>query len=272
MKLPALQAKATRVVVENASTLFTGGGAVGTVVTAVLTGKATFKAAEIIRDHEVENIRKDLFEEGEEAEETGVETMGLKTSSKAKLVWKYYIPPVIVGSATVGSIVMAHRVSAARIAALAAAYGVVEGRFDEYRTKVAEKLTGPKNEQLSTEIAQKHVDENPASKQVIIVGGGDVLCYDMMSGRYFRSSVEQIKRAESELNMELFDAQMVSLSEFYDKLGLPRTLMSDMLGWTALTDGAIGINISTTLSEDQQPCLVLDYSRTPEANFTRIVD
>lgn len=261
MKLSALQGKATRLVVDNASTILTGGGAVGTVVTAVLTGKATFKAAELIRNEELEHIEKE-----------DEETMGLTRGHKIKLVWPHYIPPVIVGGATVGSIIMAHRVSAARIAALAAAYGVVEGRFDEYRAKVAEKLTGPKNDQLNAEIAQKHVDENPPSKQVIIVGGGDVLCYDMMSGRYFRSSVEMIKKAEAELNMELFDTQMVSLSEFYDKLNLPRTLMSDMLGWTALTDGAIGIDISTTMSEDQQPCLVINYSRTPEANFTRIID
>lgn len=274
MNLPDLKKQAGVFLTENASTILTAGGVVGTVTTAVLTGHASYKAAEIIRVAELEHMIETEEEEPVELPGNGNnhESLGFTRFHKAKLVWPLFLPPVLTGSATVASIVMANRISAQRAAALAAAYGIAENRLQEYREKVAEKLTGPKKQTIDDEIAQKHVDENPPSQQVVIVAGGDVLCYDLMSGRYFRSSVEKIKRAESELNQELFDSQMASLSSFYDNLGIPRTLMSDILGWTAFVDGVVSITLSTTLSEDKQPCLVLDYSRMPEPNFTRIIE
>lgn len=280
MNVEALKGQATRFVVDNASTILTAGGAVGTVVTGLLTARATFQASELIRAEEVAEIFV-KSESNEEAEHKVTEmigkdgkddeTMGLTRGHKILLVWRYYVPPVFVGSATIGSIILANRVSAQRAAALAAAYGLAEGRLQDYRDKVQEKLTGPKNEQLKAELAQDRVNENPPG-QVIIVGGGDVLCFDQFLGRYFRSSAEMIKRAEAFINAEIRGDGYVSLSQFYDELGLPATTMSDMVGWNGLEDTEyVEIDLSTVMSPDQKPCLALDFRPAPRYNYDKVV-
>lgn len=258
---------------ENASTLLTAGGVVGTVATAVLAGRAGVKATRILDEAALQkNIEANRPESEDWETDHDPPTIQLSKTEKLMLAGPQFIPPVMTGGATIAAIIFANRISAQKAAALAAAYGLLENRFDEYKDKVAEKLTGPKKQQIDDEIAQDRVNAQPVSQQVVIVGGGDVLCYDAISGRYFRSSVERIKRAEAEINQELFDTQMVGLSEFYDKLGLPKTLMSDTMGWSAFDDGIVEFKISTTLTEDQQPCLVIDPSRLPSPNYTRLID
>jgi hypothetical protein len=113
---------------DNSATILTAGGVVGTVATAVLTGKAAFKAAEVI-----------LAEEGARLEENArranksidVQVEPLTTIEKAKMVWPHFVPPVLTGSATIGSIIMANRMSAQKAAALAAAYGLAVNKTNE---------------------------------------------------------------------------------------------------------------------------------------------
>ena len=73
-----LQAQGQRFAKENASTILTAAGVVGTVATAVLTGQASYKAAELIA------LERDLIEEA--GEETGLE-LDLTKIEKVKVVW-----------------------------------------------------------------------------------------------------------------------------------------------------------------------------------------
>src|SRR4051812_9331743 len=107
---------------DNSTTLLTAGGVVGTVATAVLAGRAGYKAAEIIIEEEKKFYRV-------EKPETEAERLPLSKTEKVKLVWPHFIPPVLTGTATIGSIVMANRMSAQKAAALAAAYGLAEKQF-----------------------------------------------------------------------------------------------------------------------------------------------
>jgi hypothetical protein len=251
---------------QNSTTILTAGGVVGTVATGVLAARAGIKAARILDEarHEKTIAQRDDVDV--------VLITELSKKEKLVLVGPQFIPAVITGTVTVTAIIFAHRISAQKAAALAAAYGLLDNRFEEYKEKVAEKMTGTKKTQMEDEIAQGRIDENPPSSQVVIIGGGDVLCLDAISGRYFRSGMEQIKRAESEINQELFDSQMVSLSDFYDKIGLERTMMSDILGWSAFEDGILEFQVTTGVTPDQQPCFVITPSRNPNPNFTRLID
>lgn len=240
---------------ENASTLLTAGGVVGVVATGVLAGRAGFKAAQILDDEMRERVN--------ETDET------ISTKEKVLLVGPHFIPPVAAGSAAIAAIIFANRISAKEAAALAAAYGLSQKQLEEYKAKVAEKLTGPKHQQIKDEIAQDQLDQNPASKQVIIIAGGDSLCLDAISGRYFRSSMEHIRRTENELNQQLYDSQMVGLSEYFVHLGLKPTEISDMLGWHAFEEGILELEVTTGRSDDQQPCLVITPSRTPEPDYNK---
>ena len=237
-----------------------------TVGTAVLAGRAGYKCAKILDEIE---YAKTHDEHGDPTPPSETEPL-ITRLEKVQAVGVHFIPPVVAGSATIAAVIFANRISAKEAAALAAAYGLSKQQLEEYRTKVAEKLTGPKNQAIKDEIAQDKIDENPPSKQVVIIAGGDVLCLDSMSGRYFRSSMEQIKRAEAEINNELFDTQNASVSEFYDKIGLPPTTLSDQLGWTAFDEGSIEFEITTGVTDNNEPCLVITPSRTPEPNFHKL--
>ena len=74
----------------------------------------------------------------------------------------------------------------------------------------------------------------------IITDKGNTLCFDSLSGRYFKSDIDKIKRAVNNLNRELTYDMYVSLNDFYDELDLDHTKIGDELGWN-LDDGLIDV-------------------------------
>lgn len=259
MNLPDLKSSVVAFMDGNAATILTTGGVVGTVTTAVLSAKGHLKAMDVLREAEMDYAVQ-------------TDNVGrLDSKDKALLIWQHYVPPVVIGSLTVSSIVAANMVSAKKAAALTAAYAVADGRLTEYKDKVAEKLTGPKKQAIQDEIAQDRVTNNPpSSNEVIIIASGEVLCHDSLTGRYFHSTVEQIRKAEHVINSELATCQYASLSQFYDEIGLPNTSFSDTVGWSALKqDVPFELQLSTVMTPDQKPCISIDYSILPTPEYTR---
>jgi hypothetical protein len=252
---------------ENSTTILTGVGVSGTVVTAYLTGRASFKAAGII-EHE-----KNLLDakEGMPGYSNGDRIHVLTKPGKVKLVWRLYLPPVGVGVITVTSIVMANKISSRQIAALTVASGISERAFTEYKAKVVEKLGERHDRAVRDEIAQDRVNQNPVgSREIILAGTGEVLCYDMTTGRYFQSTIEEIKRAENKVNHDVINHYSVSLSEFYDEIGLPPTSYSDSVGWNM--SNHLEVTFSTTMSSDQRPCIAIDFVKQPISGYDKIYD
>lgn len=263
-----IQKRAGQFAAQNASTILTAGGVIGTVLTATLTAKATFKAAELIHNDLVHRVG----EAATKAEDQNIyeEVKELTTTEKVKKVWPHFVPPVVIGTATIASIVGANMMSAKRAAALAAAYGLSERQLKEYKEKVTEKLGVNKERAVRDEIAQDRVTANPPTREVIIIAGGDVLCHDMLTGRYFQSSVEDIKKAENKMNQEMYLNDSVSLSQFYDEIGLPATSMSDEVGWNLSSDdGPIEVRFTTTKTPDDRPCIAFDFTVAPKYGYNR---
>lgn len=246
---------------ENATVLLTAGGVVGTVATAVLTGRAGFKAAELIRNEELKHVHPEGVTDVIDGENA---TMGLSKTQKVMLVWPQFIPPVLTGSATITAIIFSHRMSAQKAAALAAAYGLAERNLSEYKEKVAEKLTGPKQQQVVDEIAQDRVNRTGGYENIVMVEG-EVLCLDEPSGRYFRSTMENIKSAVNATNAEILHHDHANATFFYDELGMTGTAWSDEVGWNA--DQLLEIKYTTALSPDGRPCIAIDYKTGPKADY-----
>lgn len=249
MNLSAISGAVGRELSNHATTILTAGGVVGTVTTATLTARAAFKAARVI----------DEKQSTQDAE--------LTRNEKFLLVWPQFIPPVAIGSLTVASIVGANYMSGKQAAALAAAYGVSEGRLKELQDKVSEKLTGPKQEAIRSEIAQDRVLKHPPEGQVLILAGSDVLCYDMYTDRYFQSTIEKMRMAQNKINEELFQAQYASLSAFYDYIDLKPTGFSNDVGWNMATTGALELRFETVMSPDEKPCLAMDFVVPPRPEY-----
>ena len=120
---------------------------------------------------------------------------------------------------------------------------------------------------IRDEVAQDRVNAHPASGEVLVVGAGEVLCYDMLTGRYFQSTMEDIKRAENSVNYELIHFMSCSLSHFYDEIGLPPTNYTDSVGWNL--NHKMEVKFSTVFSTDKRPCIAIDFSRPPIPDYQR---
>jgi Family of unknown function (DUF6353) len=244
--LSVLAQKARFLLDENTTTILTGVGVVGTVSTAYLAGRASFKAAELIKEDE--------------------RVVELSKTEKVKLVWPQYVPAAISGATTIVCIVYANKIASKRMAALALASSISQRRMQEYQDKVLEKFGVKETTKVRDEIAQERVLKNPKdTRDVIITGGGDVLCYDMLTGRYFLSSAEKIRRAENRINHELNNFLHASLSEFYEHIGLAPTTYTDMVGWNG--NDNLEVQISTVMSDDEKPCLAIDFTPPPSSEY-----
>ena len=250
-------------VTENASSILTSAGVAGTVTTAVLTGRASFKASRIIHQEALQRTPSD-------SESVGNDFVGLPDLTRKEkfgLVWIEFIPPVGVGTVTVASIIYANRISAKQAAAMAAAYTLSEKTFGDYKEKVVEKLGINKETDIRDQIAKERINENPPGN-LIIVGDGDVLCYDVLTGRYFKSSVEKLKKAENEVNADIVTGDGASLSRFYDEIGLPQTPYSDTVGWNL--DNRCELQLSTIMTDDDRPCISVDFAGWPKPDYMKV--
>lgn len=247
---------------QNSTTILTAGGVVGTVATAVLAGRAGIKAAEIIREEELKHVHPegttDAIDEG---------TMGLSRTKKIMLAGPQFIPPVITGATTVTCIIMAHRMSAQKAAALAAAYGLVQKDFSEYKDKVNEKLTGTKREQVKEELAQDRVDRSTGYDKIVVIDGNEVLCYDAPNDRYFRGTMEKINRAVNATNAEIMNHGSAPASRLYDELELKAPKWTENLGWNM--DNLCDLEISMARSPDNRPCISFEFVHFPIEDWQR---
>lgn len=251
---------------KNSPYILTGLGCAGVVSTAVMTGRAAVKANNTIMGYE------DLMAmklSNEELEQRGTPNMYIATpKEKVKLTWKYFIPPVASCMVSVGCIIGAQSVNARRHAALASIYTLTESTLKDYQEKVIELVGEKKEQKIRDDIARKRLEDNPVSKnEVIITGKGEMLCYDTLSGRYFKSDIETLRRIQNDFNHEMMGSMWVSLNDLYYAMGLSTIKIGDELGWTV--DELLDFQFKSKLTDTGEPCLVLDYNTTPKT-FRRI--
>lgn len=241
--------------------VMTTGAIAGLVTTTYFTADATLKASQLIAEKE-----NDLTWDTIETKEPRTE---LDTQEKFDLVWRLYIPAGVSFVATLGCILTLHRTGVQQTAAATAMYTMTEHAYSNYRKKVAENIGEKKEEGIRDDIAADVVANTPVPEPggVINTGQGMVLCMDAVSGRYFYSSVEAIRRAENDINRRLIQEMAISLSEFYDLLGLDNTSISDDIGWCS--DDMLDVHISSTLTSDDKPCVYIDYDAKPMVVISR---
>jgi hypothetical protein len=238
-----------RFITDNSPAILTGIGVAGVVATAYLTGQASIKAARLIDETET------------------FERRGLELKEKVELVWTLYIPPVTTGLLTVTCIIAANRIGNRRAAAIAAAYSLTERAFEEYRNKVVEKIGERKEELVRADIVQDRLNENPPpSREVLMIGPGDVLCMEGLTGRYFNSNVETLRGAENQINACIIHDMYASLSDFYDLIGLQHTDISDEMGWNV--DKMLDLHFASAIAPDGRPCISFSFRVVPIRNYT----
>ncbi len=257
MTLTTILKQAEKFTTDHSPQILTGIGVAGTIFTAILTGKASVKAYHRVK---YETMQRDLVD-GEPYEPT--------TRDKVEWTWKLFVVPSTAGALTITSIILASQIGTRRAAAMAAAYAVSERAMSEYKEKVLEKLGENKERAIRDEVAQDRVRNNPVDENhVIVTGAGKVLCYEPYTGRYFMSDMETLKKAQNDLNYLVLNNYYASMSDFYDLIGLDRTKVSDDMGWNS--DKLLELTFSTVLSDDDRPCMVMDYQVVPIRGYSRV--
>lgn len=240
MSLMRLLKQSERLLKTNSPVILTGLGVGGVITTAYLVGKATFKAAKVIS-----------YEEGMMT----VAAPPIDYREKVGMVWKLYIPAAISGALTITCVIGGAKVGLKRTAAAYSLLSISEHAFDEYKGKVVEQLGAKKEEALRASIAQDGVQKNPPP--VIVSGDGTVLCCEQHTGRYFKSDMETLRRAENTVNSKLVRENEATLDDFYYLVGLPQTTYSSMSGWVA--GKIMELRFSSVLHEGT-PCLAFEYN------------
>lgn len=250
--------------------ILTGIGIAGMVTTVVLAVKATPKAMELIAEAE-EDGRLELEQAGKYDDEhvDALVAEVRKPLNVVKVAWKPYIPAAITGIASIACLIGANSVHVRRNAALATAYQLSTTALADYREKVVETIGEKKETTIRDKVAKKQVDEHPVKDtQIIMTGKGDTLCYDSHSDRYFKSDIDKLRNAVLGLNERMVNGSemYISLNEFYDAIGLKHTDIGDEIGWR-IDKGKIDVRYSAVLTDDNEPCIVLDHLIPPEYGF-----
>lgn len=239
---------------KNAPAILTGVAVIGTATTAIFAAKAAPKASWIIGEYE------STLEPGETAD----------IWEKVKISWHCYIPAAVAGLSTVACIIGAQQVNSHRNAALLSAYSIAQTAAKEYSDKVVEVIGEKKNEEIRDEVNKDRLKRSPVDdNEIVITNGGKDLCYDSLSGRYFLSDMEALRRAQNDVNQQLLGDSWISLNELYSYMGLRGTKLGETLGW--IPDNMIEMRFTSMLAENGEPCLVVEYETEPKADYWRSI-
>lgn len=242
---------AERVLTKYSPGILTGIGIAGMIGATFMAVKATPKALYLIETKK---------EETEVEELTPVETI--------KTCWTCYIPATLTTVLSAVCLIGASTVSAKRNAALATAYSISEAALREYQEKVVEVIGEKKEKAVRDAVAKDQIERDPVTKSevVIIDSNSNTLCYEPLSGRYFKSTIDKIKKAEIKLDRQMIQEMYVSLNDFYWEIGLDGTDLGDQMGWN-LSKGYMDLSFSSQLADDGTPCAVIVYGIPPVYDY-----
>jgi len=243
----------------NSPTILTCIGSIGVVVTSVTAARATPKALKLIHKDSCMN------HDGNPYAYTKTEAI--------QSAWKCYIPSVLIGTSTIVCIFGANILSRRQQAALTSAYTMLSESYKQYR-KAANGIYGnDADSEIKAEMAKDayiatgdwgyqtyNMEMDPESEQV--------LCYDLVSKRYFNATMAAIINAQYHINRNLQLRGYSSLNEYYSFLGIDGIDYGDEMGWCLeeiYECGEMWLDFDNrkTVLDDGLECIIIS---TPEPN------
>lgn len=235
-----------RTLSDNSPVILTGMAVAGTVGASILAAKGGMKAQQEL------DILLEEVEEGRASEDL------LSFQGKVKTTWKFYIPAGLMTGATIACVIGANSVNTRRNAAIMSAYSLTDKAFQEYKEKVVEQIGEKKEQAVRDDIAKDRLEANPVSDpSTVVIHGEKTLCYDGVTGRYFESDMQTLRKAVNDINEKCINEVYASQNDFYRLIGLDPIAIGEEIGWRS--DHLLDISYSSHLTGDGVPCLSLDY-------------
>ena len=246
---------------KNSSTILTVTGVAGVVGTAVLAINATPKAQKLIEEAKKKSGKNKL---------TPMETI--------KAAGKVYIPMGIVIVGTVSAMVVTNRLNAKlakEAATFAGLYTAAKKTAAEYKKEVVNTIGEEKEKNIRANIAQKQMEGIDFQKaEVFETGYGGELWMDAYHNRLFRSSWQNICKAELDI-VHMLQSQMYgSLEEIYNCLGLPGGSHDQYIGCRiddidVPEQHPVFDRLPSIYDENGVPCGVIDFKPEFYKEFNR---
>lgn len=287
--------KVQKVLVKNAPTILAVMGAVGTVAAVCMSSDAALKATQAIEEAEREAKGDDyeLYSESKKLAKKGYKETAIVKQldisednidviksplSKADRVWIYakaYGPTAIMTAASVLCIFGSNHINKKRIASLAGAYLMSETALKEYKEKAKEVVGAKKAQEISDELIQDKIDKNPPNPNQVantdtpaMTNIVDLsLWYDRVSDRYFYSSADRIRKAETQAQKMLEKNGFVSVNDVYAILGLREVALGAEVGWDKKKNNDVMLIIGGGLDPDGNPVGTLDMDVYPSSEW-----
>lgn len=238
-------------------------GVVGVVTSTVLACKATTKISGILEDtkKKVDTIHEqkenpDLTEEYTE-EDVSKDLIITYTQAGLKLT-KLYAPAIIIGAASITSILASHNIINKRYAGVSAAYAALDKGYKEYRKRVKEFAGEDAEKMLRYNVKAKEVEETVVDekgkektkkKMVNVVdpeGYSEYAKFFDSSSKAWEKDPEYnlcFLRSQQEYANDLLRTKgRLFLNEVYDMLGIEPTKAGQIVGWIYDEDNPVGDN------------------------------
>ena len=241
-------------------------GVVGVVASTIMACKATTKIIDILAESKEDldavhaaASKPETLPEGTvyTEEDTKQDLRIVYVQTGIKFV-KLYGPSAVLGTLSLASILMSHRILSKRNVALAAAYATIDKGFKEYRGRVVERFGDQVDKELRYNIKAKTIekntiDENGKDKTVNeIVETAEIDKYSDYAkffaegNPYWEKDAEYnlmfLRKQERYANDKLKAKGYLFLSEVYEMLGIPETKASRVVGWIYDESHPIGDN------------------------------
>lgn len=192
----------------------------------------------------------------------------LTPKEKVSAVWKHYIPAASTGFTTVALMITANTISVKRQAALIGAYAISERFLTAYKDKMIEQLGVDGEQQARAEILRDTAAES-YPQEISHIPEGKSIFLDSLSGQYFPSDVETVRKAMNDTNQKCINEGYSSMNYFYSLIGARRTKIGEVIGWN--TDRMLDVVITEGLTtEGGQACVGLDYREQPTMEYHRV--
>jgi hypothetical protein len=234
----------------------------GVVATAVMTARAAPKASRII-------------EELKYTDEKGfglTEPRHIPPREVIKNTWKIYAPAIGVGAITIGSIITMNRVGERNLALLTTGAALATSTLKDYQHHVLEEIGAERESRVRDKMAKRILatsdNQEEAEGLLLLASDGESVIKDSLSGRYFKSSVNELQRIENAMNRDILSQMYVSLNDVYEAIGLDPIDVGDILGFN--TDNMVDFHYSSQVTSKNEAVLVLGYINAPVVAYNAL--
>lgn len=195
---------------------------------------------------------------------------------------KPYIPALVSGIGTIAAITGLHHTMQVRSAALTISCIAANTAYQNLRETVVDELGEKKGAPLILKSTKKTMNPVPNEDDIPALpesgeetGLEKALVYDSFSGRYFISSIEHLKRIETDLNADLVKFGWVSMNQIYEAMDLEPIRLGEDLGFSFDADDIstrINFQFDADITDEGRPYIILGIDAKPKWTYYYATD